>query len=140
MSCSADKGLNQFPWLTKLTLGNDGNLSEADKITHTDGFSCTVDELQLLKSFLPKLMKFARDFFLPPERLGFGLVSEKSLLSELDIEASAAPWLMKLYSAGCPTCSKVLTEGDDLKAILQTQKSVVTEASWHSIFLFTSHM
>ncbi|XP_027100033.1 uncharacterized protein [Coffea arabica] len=127
MSCSADKGLNQFPWLTKLTLGNDGNLSEADKITHTDGFSCTVDELQLLKSFLPKLMKFARDFFLPPERLGFGLVSEKSLLSELDIEASAAPWLMKLYSAGCPTCSKVLTEGDDLKAILQTQKSVVTE-------------
>ncbi|XP_027154274.1 uncharacterized protein LOC113754129 isoform X3 [Coffea eugenioides] len=127
MSCSADKGLNQFPWLTELTLGNDGNFSEADKITHTDGFSCTVDELQLLKSFLRKLMKFARDFFLPPERLGFGLVSEKSLLSELDIEASAAPWLMKLYSAGCPTCSKVLTEGDDLKAILQTQKSVVTE-------------
>ncbi|XP_027097233.1 uncharacterized protein [Coffea arabica] len=127
MSCSADKGLNQFPWLTELTLGSDGNLSEADKITHTDGFSCTVDEFQLLKSFLPKLMKFARDFFLPPERLGFGLVSEKSLLSELDIEASAAPWLMKLYSAGCPTCSKVLTEGDDLKAILQTQESVVTE-------------
>lgn len=127
MSCSADKRFSQFPWLTELTSGNDGNLSEADKIMHTDGFSCTVDELQHLKSFLPKLMKFARDFFLPPERLGFGLVSEKSLLSELDIEVSTAPWLMKLYSAGCPTCSKVLTEVDDLKVILQTQESVVTE-------------
>ncbi|KAL3510145.1 hypothetical protein ACH5RR_029546 [Cinchona calisaya] len=127
MSCSVENEFYHFPWFTEHNLESDGILSEADNITHRDGFSCNSDELQRLKSFLPKFMKVARDFFLPPERLGFGLVAERSLLSELDIEASAAPWLMKLYAAGCPICSKVVTEGDDLKMVLQTQESVITE-------------
>lgn len=129
LSCNVDDGPSQFPWLGDFTLGSDGILPEAENTTDRDALLCTVDELQRLESFLPKLIKFARDFFLPPERLGFGLISDRSLLSELDTEASGAPWSMKLYSAGCPSCSTVLTEGDDLKIVLQTQDSVVTEAS-----------
>lgn len=129
MSCNMHDGFSGFPSFGEFILGSDGILPEAENMTFRDGFSCTLDELQRLESFFPKFIKLAKDFFLPPERLRFGVVSERSLLSELVDTASSASWLMKLYSAGCPSCSTILGEGDDLKIALRTQDSIVKEAS-----------
>ncbi|KAJ6678161.1 TRANSPORTER putative (DUF179)-RELATED [Salix viminalis] len=63
---------------------------------------------------------------LPPERHRFGLVSEKSLLSPLGVEDSGS-WSVVLYYNGCPSCSRILKEGDDMKRVLQMEKSIVTE-------------
>ncbi|KAJ6419641.1 hypothetical protein OIU84_029707 [Salix udensis] len=71
-------------------------------------------------------MTDVREFFLPPERHRFGLVSEKSLLSPLGVEDSGS-WSVVLYYNGCPSCSRILKEGDDMKRVLQMEKSIVTE-------------
>lgn len=80
-------------------------------------------------------MTVARELFLPPEMLRFGLVSERSLLPFLGVEDSS-PWLVMLYHAGCPTCSKILKEGDDLKTFIQLDKPVVTEVSFELSYKF----
>lgn len=50
------------------------------------------------------------------------------MLSSLDVVHSSS-WSTVLYFAGCPSCSKVLREGDDLKSALQMQNSLVLEVS-----------
>lgn len=71
-------------------------------------------------------MNIAREFFLPPERHRFGLISERSMLSSLGLEDSGS-WLAVLYFAGCPSCFKILEEEDDIENFLQMDKSVVME-------------
>ncbi|CAI9102613.1 OLC1v1000911C2 [Oldenlandia corymbosa var. corymbosa] len=126
MSCNVNDGFSAFPSFADFILRTDGILQGAENTSFGEGFSCTLDELQRLESFFPKFIKLARDFFLPPERQGFGVVSERSLLSDLVSNASAS-WLLKLYAAGCPSCSRIVGEGDDLKVAIETQDSIVKE-------------
>lgn len=124
MTCSVFKGMSGLPWLTDFT--NECFLPEVETSTPESSSVCNIDDLQRLEYFLPKFMNLAREFFLPPERIRFGLVSERSMLEELNIEASDS-WLIILHTAGCPGCSKVLRENDDLKLLLQNQGSLVRE-------------
>nr|GMD62771.1 Protein disulfide-isomerase [Ipomoea batatas] len=125
MDCDIDDGVGFIPQLNKFSLGNESALTNAGNTTH-GGSSCEINEFVHFKSFLEKSLTVTREFFLPPERLKFGLVPNRSLLSVLNIE-DPGPWLMTLQVAGCPTCSNVLKEDDDLKTIIQTQASLVAE-------------
>lgn len=128
MDCDIDDGVGFIPQLNKFTLGNHSALSDAGNMTH-GGSSCEINEFVRFKSFLEKSMTVTREFFLPPERLKFGLVPNRSLLSVLNIEDPGS-WLMTLQVAGCPTCSNILKEGDDLKTFIQTQASLIAEVSF----------
>ncbi|VFR02276.1 unnamed protein product [Cuscuta campestris] len=125
MDCNIDDESGFIPHLNKFSLGNESAILEAENMSH-DGSSCEIKEFVHFKSFLEKSVIVAREFFLPPERLKFGLVTNRSLLSIINIEDPGS-WLMTLQVAGCPTCSHVLKEGDDLKAAIQTQASLITE-------------
>ncbi|KAG8365760.1 hypothetical protein BUALT_Bualt17G0005400 [Buddleja alternifolia] len=80
--------------------------------------SCSLNEFQSFELFLQKFIRVARDIFLPPETLKFALVRERSLCPLLNIEEPDS-WLLTVQVAGCPTCSKILKEGDDLTRLLQ---------------------
>lgn len=121
MNCGIDSGSSANPWP-----GEFSPINGSDFLDSENGVSCSFDEFQRFEAFLPKLMTVVKEFFLPPERLRFGLVRERSLLSFLGVQDSD-PWLMMLYFAGCPSCSKVLKEGVDIKSALQMQASPVLE-------------
>lgn len=104
----------------------------------TDGDFCSSEEFHKYETFLVELSVIAKEFFLPPERIRFGLVQERALLSFLGIKYSG-PWLAMLHFAGCTSCSKVLGEGDDIRHAIKMQASPVLEACC-SIDLFTCHL
>ncbi|KAL0283450.1 UNVERIFIED_CONTAM: hypothetical protein Sangu_2889200 [Sesamum angustifolium] len=125
LSCGIDSGFSGISWLSQFTSVNH-SLAEAENSTFSDGDSCTLYEFQQFEVFLQKLIIVAREFFLPPERVRFSVVQERSLLSLLDIEEPGSG-LMTVYFPGCPSCSKVLKEVDDLRTVLQAQASPVLE-------------
>ncbi|XP_057482113.1 uncharacterized protein LOC130769028 isoform X3 [Actinidia eriantha] len=137
LTCGAQNGVSGVPWLGEFSSLSDRDFLEAKNTSLNVGISCSFDEFQRFDSFFSKFMTVAREIFLPPERLKFGLVPERSLLSSLvDVSGSrlsfldvgdSDSWLMILYFAGCPTCSKVLREGDDLKSALHMQNSLFIE-------------
>lgn len=102
------------------------NMSDFPRSLPTDGVSCSFEAFQKYETFLTELMIIAKEFFLPPERIRFGLVQERALLSFLGVKDSG-PWLAMLHFAGCPSCSKILGEGDDIRHAIQMQALPVTE-------------
>lgn len=104
----------------------------------TNGSFCSFEEFQKYETFLVELTSIAKEFFLPPERIRFGLIQERALLSILGIKDSG-PRLVMLHFAGCPSCSKVLGEGVDIRHALKMQASPVTEAC-NSIVLLTCRL
>uniref|UniRef100_A0A6N2LKR3 Thioredoxin domain-containing protein n=1 Tax=Salix viminalis TaxID=40686 RepID=A0A6N2LKR3_SALVM len=131
MKCGMENGLGGIPWLGEFASVNDSApLQETDSQDSVDlkpgAVSCSLEESQKFDSFFSSFMTDVREFFLPPERHRFGLVSEKSLLSPLGVEDSGS-WSVMLYYSGCPSCSRILKEGDDMKRVLQMEKSIVTE-------------
>ncbi|KAJ6365896.1 hypothetical protein OIU77_002457 [Salix suchowensis] len=131
MKCGMENGLGGIPWLGEFASVNDSApLQETDSQDSVDlkpgAVSCSLEESQKFDSFFSSFMTDVREFFLPPERHTFGLVSEKSLLSPLGVEDSGS-WSVMLYYNGCPSCSRILKEGDDMKRVLQMEKSIVTE-------------
>lgn len=78
-------------------------------------------------------MNVAREFFLPPERHRFGLVFDRSLLQHLQVEESDS-WLAMLYLAGCPSCSKILKEENDLRSVLHMVNGVVSEVDTYILY------
>ncbi|CAK9140747.1 unnamed protein product [Ilex paraguariensis] len=138
MNCGVDIGFSGIPWLREFTLVNESAFLKAENMTPDSGVSCSFEEFHRFESFLSKFMVVAREFFLPPERLRFGLVPERSLISSLGI-AESSSWLLIQYSSQCPSCSKVLREGDDLRSFLETQTPLVTEASL-SVVLFNHYL
>lgn len=130
--CKAEHSIsNEFsevPWLGTFTLMNDSMLDEAK-----GGFShvlpsCTLQEFEHFHSFYSKFMTHVREFFLPPERHRFGLVSERSILSSLGVRDSDA-WFVIHYIDGCPSCLKVLKDEDDLKHALRADHYFVKEVN-----------
>ncbi|ONK72161.1 uncharacterized protein A4U43_C04F16420 [Asparagus officinalis] len=87
---------------------------------------CTEENFHKFNSFFWDFMKISRDYFLPPERHRFGLISEKSLLPFLDI-GNPDTWLVVVKFSGCSNCSMILHEGDDLRNILQMHHALVKE-------------
>ncbi|KAK9275539.1 hypothetical protein L1049_022806 [Liquidambar formosana] len=84
MSCGVENGFRGIPGLEEFSSLNDsaafpGTESRSPGV----GSSCTFEEFQQFDSFFPKFISVAREFFLPPERQQFGLVSKRSLLSSL---------------------------------------------------------
>lgn len=129
MDCGVDNLSSDMPWLREFTSANSSAFLMADNTSLNNWASCKIEEFQRFESFLPKFLTVSRDLFLPPERLKFGLVSDRVLLSSLNIKDSGS-WLVTLHFAGCPSCLKVLKEGDDLKAFAQIQAWPVAEASF----------
>ncbi|KAK3015731.1 hypothetical protein RJ639_007783 [Escallonia herrerae] len=126
MRCGLGNEFSGIPWLGEFTPLNESDFQEAESMRPNNGGSCSFEEFQQFESFLSRFTTTVRDFFLPPERLRFGLISKGSLLSSLGVEDSGS-WLMMLYFAGCPSCSRFLKEEDDLKSVLQKHASTVTE-------------
>ncbi|XP_052204535.1 uncharacterized protein LOC127809628 isoform X2 [Diospyros lotus] len=132
MTCSVQNGVGGVPW--EFTSMSYRDSFDTRPIA---GMSCGYEEFQRFESFFSKFMTVARGFFLPPERLRFGLAPERLLLSSLNVGDSGSwlssasgesdSWLMILHFAGCSSCLKVLREEDDLKSALQTQNSLVIE-------------
>ncbi|XP_011075278.1 uncharacterized protein LOC105159789 isoform X2 [Sesamum indicum] len=125
LSCGSDSGFSGISWPSQFTSVNH-SLVEAENSTFSAGDSCTLYEFQQFEMFLQKLITVAREFFLPPERVKFSVVQERSLLLLLDIEEPGSG-LMTVHFPGCPSCSKVLKEVDDLRTVLQAQASPVLE-------------
>ncbi|XP_050232545.1 uncharacterized protein LOC126681161 isoform X2 [Mercurialis annua] len=101
--------------------------SDTEDMKHTVGLSsCSYKEFQQFKSFFFGFMNVARELFLLSEKYRFGLVSDKSLLSSLGAGDSGS-WSTMVYFNGCPSCSKILKEGDDLRDVLLLEESIVLE-------------
>lgn len=126
-----DNGFSHIDWPSEFTSVNESG--EAENASLSAGDSSTSLEFQHFESFLHKFMKVAREFFLPPERIRFALIHERSLLPLLNIEDSGS-WLMTVHFAGCLSCLKVIRDSDELRTVLQTQVSPVVEVSCTVIF------
>ncbi|XP_010315823.2 uncharacterized protein [Solanum lycopersicum] len=126
LDCGVDNLCSDMPWFSEFISANRSAFLGPDNTSLNSGDSCKIDEFQRFESFLPKFLTVSRDLFLPPERLKFGLVPDRALLSSLNVKDSGS-WLVTLHFAGCPSCLKVLKEGDDLKAFAKIQAWPVAE-------------
>ncbi|KAI3982908.1 hypothetical protein MKX01_010391 [Papaver californicum] len=126
LTCAMESGLSRTPWLGDLTFANKTAPSEAVNTRFDLEVSCTLEEFQRYGLFFSQLKTAAREFFLPPEKQRFALISERSLLSSLGVEDPRS-WFVMLNYAGCPNCSKILKDEDDVKNELQMHQSFVTE-------------
>ncbi|KAK4264137.1 hypothetical protein QN277_029467 [Acacia crassicarpa] len=123
---SISNGFGVVPWLGTFISMNDSVLEEANDSNSHVLPSCTLQEFEHFHYFYSKFMAYVREFFLPPERHRFGLVSERSILSSLGVRESRS-WFAVLYVDGCPSCLKVLKEEDDLKHALHVDNYFVKE-------------
>ncbi|XP_065869466.1 uncharacterized protein [Euphorbia lathyris] len=128
--CDTQDGFSVIPGIGEFSADNassafqyTGNIATANSGVS----SCTFEEFKKFDSFFSSFMNVARELFLPSERYRFGLVSEIPLVSSLLAEDSGS-WSTMLYYNGCPSCSKILKEGDDLKTfLLKNDESIVKE-------------
>ncbi|XP_047157124.1 uncharacterized protein LOC124827974 isoform X2 [Vigna umbellata] len=124
---SVDKGFCKAPWLGEFTLLNYGLLEGSKDRNHDVVHYCSSsEEFERFQSFYLKFMTVVREFFLPPERNRFGLVSNRSMLSSLGV-GDYGPWFAVQYQAGCSSCSNILKEEDDLNYVLQMNNYYVKE-------------
>ncbi|CAJ1933809.1 unnamed protein product [Sphenostylis stenocarpa] len=121
-----DKGFCKAPWLGEFTLLNYGPLEGSKDRNHHVLHSCSSEEFEHFHSFYLKFMTAVREFFLPPERNRFGLVSNRSMLSSLGV-GDYGPWFAVQYQAGCSNYSNILKEEDDLNYVLQMNNYCVKE-------------
>lgn len=134
LSCSIDDGFTRIPLPNQFTAVNNSLAKEAKNLTVNAGESCPSYEFQQFEVFFQKLITSAREFFLPPERFRFAMVRDRSLLPLLNIEEPSS-WLVTVHFSGCPSCSKTLKEVDELRSMLQSQPSPVSEVSCLSCFI-----
>ncbi|KAL1550560.1 hypothetical protein AAHA92_18507 [Salvia divinorum] len=125
-SCGSDIGFGGTSWLNQFSTVNNSFPKEVQNVTVSAGESCSLFELQQYKVSFQKFIEVSREFFLPPEKYRYAVIHERSLLPLLNIEEPIFGSVTVQY-AGCPSCSQVLKEVDDLKAILQSQPSPVSE-------------
>ncbi|XP_047959949.1 uncharacterized protein LOC125205170 isoform X2 [Salvia hispanica] len=125
-SCGSDVGFSGTSWLNQFSTVNNSLSKEVQNVTVSAGESCSLFELQQYKVSFQKFIEVAREFFLPPEKYRYAVIHERSLLPLLNIEEPIHGFVFVQF-AGCPSCSQVLKKVDDLKAILQSQPSPVSE-------------
>ncbi|RYR69960.1 hypothetical protein Ahy_A03g016491 isoform A [Arachis hypogaea] len=128
--CKAELGINngfcEAPGLGESASVNDGLLEDSKDTTFHVPYSCSPEQFERFHSFYLKFMTAVREFFLPPERHRFGLVSDKSMLSSLGVDESGS-WFAVLYQAGCSSCSNIIKVEDDLNYVLQMNNYFVKE-------------
>ncbi|XP_051116151.1 uncharacterized protein LOC127241265 isoform X2 [Andrographis paniculata] len=134
LSCGIDNGFSGISLTDQFTSTNNSLLKETEDAKFTIGDLCSLHEFEQFEVFFDKLATVAREFFLPPERIKFAVVRESTLLPLLHIHEPLS-WLMTLHVSGCPSCSKILKEVDDLRSVLQTRFSPVLEAKDSEITL-----
>jgi hypothetical protein len=98
-----------------------------DQNSHYPNF-CSFEEFERFHSFYQKFMNAVKEFFLPPERHRFGLVSDRAMLSSLGVGDSGS-WFAVRYLAGCSSCSHILKEEGDLNYVLQRNNYFVKEVN-----------
>ncbi|XP_006662455.3 uncharacterized protein LOC102721679 [Oryza brachyantha] len=114
--------LTGSPWKGGFTLAN-GSVSDQIRITtDVNRTLCTAEKLHQFESFYAKLIALSRDYFLPPEKVRFGLITERSSLPSLEFinEGNLETWFLSVHYLGCTNCSIVAKEGDDLRSLLQS--------------------
>lgn len=127
MMCGIEKGYDGVPWFGEFSSGND-TCVETNCTNESFSSFCNNEEFMRYNSFFTNLLAVVREFFLPREKHGFGLISDRLMISSLGIEDSDS-WLATLHFAGCPSCSKTLRADDDLKQNLQMNNFIVSEVS-----------
>ncbi|XVF01801.1 hypothetical protein REPUB_Repub04eG0120700 [Reevesia pubescens] len=127
LKCGVENWSAGIPWISEFSSVHDSvSFQESENLRLGFGLSCTLKEYKQFDLFFSKLIAVRRELLMPPERLRFGLVSDRSLMSSLGVEDSGT-WMSVLYFKGCPGCSKVIKDGDELKSVFLTDDSVVRE-------------
>ncbi|MBA0843182.1 hypothetical protein Goarm_000393 [Gossypium armourianum] len=127
LKCDVENGIGGIPWITGFSMVDDQvSLTESENMELGLGLNCTLKEYKQFDSFFSKLIPVRREFLVSQERLRFGLISNTSLVSSLGVEDSGT-WMAVLYFKGCPGCSKVIKDEEELKNALMTDNSVVRE-------------
>nr|CAD1836217.1 unnamed protein product [Ananas comosus var. bracteatus] len=114
------------PWEGGFALANQSVSQQIENREADTGMTCMMEEFKLFESFYTKFVALAREYFLPPERQRYGLVSERSLLPLLGID-SQEMWLLMVHFSGCPNCSILVKEGDRIRTVLQSHHPLVKE-------------
>lgn len=127
LKCDVENGIGGIPLITGFSMVDDRvSLTESENMELGLGLNCTLKEYKQFDSFFSKLIAVRREFLVSQERLRFGLISNTSLVSSLGVEDSGT-WMAVLYFKGCPGCSKVIKDEEELKNALMTDNSVVRE-------------
>lgn len=126
MQCKIGNEANRMPWLGELSSLN-YSTSEVGEVAGSDS-SCNFEEFRRFETFFSKFIASVREFFLPSERQKFGLISERALLTHLQIEKLDS-WSVSVQHAGCPHCSKNIHEVDDLRSVLLDNGGIVLNVS-----------
>lgn len=127
LTCGVENGLNGVPWRGAFNWQNETSPLRGDGDNGADdGISCTLEEFQRFESFFLKFTTMAREYFLPPERQRFSLVSNRSLLSFLGVE-NLDTWSLMLHFKGCPNCSKILRKQEEIKSALLMHHTLAPE-------------
>ncbi|XP_037407428.1 uncharacterized protein LOC119269643 [Triticum dicoccoides] len=128
--------LTGSPWKGGFTTANQSVSDHIRISTDENSKLCTVQKFQQFESFYAKLTALSREHFLPPEKVRFGLVTEKLPLSSLDIAnaSNSETWFLSVHYLGCTSCSVIAKEEDDLRSLLQSYhnldvKEIDTDAS-----------
>ncbi|XP_068646968.1 uncharacterized protein [Aristolochia californica] len=126
LTCEAEIELNANSWTRAFMLENQTAPLEVGNRYANSGLSCSFEEFEKFQSFFTNFTTFIQDHFLPPERQRFGLVSDPALQSSLRVEALHS-WILMVHVSGCPNCSRLLKEGDNLKNVIMMDQSLVRE-------------
>jgi hypothetical protein len=126
-------------WKGGFTIANQ-SVSDQIKIpTDESRKLCTVQKFQQFESFYARLTSLSREYFLPPEIVRFGLITDKSSLPSPDVvnESNSETWFLSVHYVGCTTCSVIAKEGDDLRSLLQSHHNLdvkeVSENPFHEL-------
>ncbi|KAK6921324.1 Protein of unknown function UPF0301 [Dillenia turbinata] len=126
LQCGIEHGFGGVPWLKEFSAANESSVLEDHHGGRDSGLSCSDQRFQRFESFFSKFIADAREYYLPLERQRFALVSDRSLLPYLGVESSSS-WSLMLYFAGCPICSKLFEEPEDMRSLLQMHSPLITE-------------
>lgn len=125
--CGVQNAFYGIPSFGESSLVNDSSTTDStEDERHGLGVSCNFGEFQQFESFFSKFTMAAREFFLPPERHRFGLITNRSLLLSLGV-GEINSWSAMIHYAGCPSCSKYLKKEEDLERFLQMEDPAVAE-------------
>uniref|UniRef100_A0ACD5TNU9 Uncharacterized protein n=2 Tax=Avena sativa TaxID=4498 RepID=A0ACD5TNU9_AVESA len=118
--------LTGSPWKGEFTIANQSGSDQIKISTDENRKLCTVQKFQQFESFYAKLTALSREYFLPPEVVRFGLITDKSSLPSLDVvnESNSETWFLSVHYVGCTACSVIAKEGDDLRSLLQSHHNL----------------
>lgn len=125
MQCGLENEANGIPWLGEFSSLSD-NTQEVEEVGADP--HCNFEEFHRFESFFSEFITSIREFFLPSERQKFGLISERALVTQLQV-GELNSWSVSVQYAGCPSCSKNIHKGNDLRSVLQDDGGLVLNVS-----------